>query len=31
MAETVEGIQEAGVIACAKHLVGNEQGKEVSR
>lgn len=28
MAETIEGIQEAGVIACAKHLIGNEQGEE---
>jgi beta-glucosidase len=27
MAETVKGIQEAGVIACAKHFVGNEQGE----
>ncbi|KAK4201893.1 family 3 putative glycoside hydrolase [Triangularia verruculosa] len=25
MAETVKGTQDAGVIACAKHLVGNEQ------
>ena len=25
MAETVKGVQEAGVIACAKHWVGNEQ------
>lgn len=27
MANTITGIQGAGVIACAKHLVGNEQGK----
>lgn len=26
IAETVKGIQDAGVIACAKHYVGNEQG-----
>ncbi len=25
MAETIEGIQDAGVVACAKHYVGNEQ------
>nr|6SZ6_A Chain A, Beta-glucosidase [Thermochaetoides thermophila] len=25
MAETVKGIQDAGVIACAKHLIGDEQ------
>ncbi|KAI9736750.1 MAG: hypothetical protein M1834_000954 [Cirrosporium novae-zelandiae] len=25
MAETIEGIQSAGVIACAKHYIGNEQ------
>lgn len=25
MAETVKGIQDAGVIACAKHFVANEQ------
>lgn len=25
MAETIKGIQDAGVIACAKHFVGNEQ------
>ena len=25
MAQTVQGIQAAGVIACAKHLIGNEQ------
>ncbi|KAI4165259.1 MAG: hypothetical protein LQ342_001127 [Letrouitia transgressa] len=25
MAETIRGIQDAGVIACAKHYVGNEQ------
>ena len=30
MANTVTGIQGAGVIACAKHLVGNEQGKILS-
>lgn len=27
MADTIVGIQEAGVIATAKHYVGNEQGK----
>ncbi|TPX13833.1 uncharacterized protein E0L32_005777 [Thyridium curvatum] len=25
MAETVRGIQDAGVVACAKHFIGNEQ------
>ena len=25
IAETVKGIQDAGVIACAKHFIGNEQ------
>ncbi|KAH0524204.1 hypothetical protein TsFJ059_006738 [Trichoderma semiorbis] len=25
MAQTVQGIQDAGVIACAKHFIGNEQ------
>ncbi|CAF9909174.1 MAG: hypothetical protein HETSPECPRED_008865 [Heterodermia speciosa] len=25
MAQTIEGIQNAGVIACAKHYIGNEQ------
>lgn len=25
MAQTIEGIQDAGVIACAKHYIGNEQ------
>lgn len=25
MAETVQGIQSAGVIACSKHYIGNEQ------
>lgn len=25
IAETIQGIQSAGVIACAKHLIGNEQ------
>jgi hypothetical protein len=27
LAETVKGIQDAGVIACAKHYIANEQGK----
>lgn len=27
MAETVKGIQDAGVIACAKHFIANEQGR----
>lgn len=27
MAESVKGIQDAGVIACAKHFIGNEQGE----
>ena len=26
MAETIRGIQEAGVVACAKHYLLNEQG-----
>ncbi len=26
IAETIKGIQDAGVIACAKHFIGNEQG-----
>jgi len=25
MAETIKGIQDAGVIACAKHFIGNER------
>ena len=25
IAETVKGTQDAGVIACAKHFIGNEQ------
>lgn len=25
MSETIKGIQDAGVIACAKHYIGNEQ------
>jgi beta-glucosidase len=27
IAETIKGIQDAGVIACAKHYIGNEQGE----
>lgn len=27
LASTVIGIQEAGVVACAKHFIGNEQGE----
>lgn len=27
ISETTIGIQDAGVIACAKHYIGNEQGK----
>lgn len=26
MAETIKGIQSAGVVATAKHFIGNEQG-----
>jgi len=29
MAETVKGTQDAGVVACAKHFIGNEQGKQL--
>lgn len=29
LADTVLGIQEAGVIACAKHYIGNEQGEQI--
>jgi beta-glucosidase len=25
IAETIKGIQDAGIIACAKHFIGNEQ------
>lgn len=25
MRETIEGIQDSGVVACAKHYIGNEQ------
>lgn len=31
MAETIKGIQDAGVIATAKHYIGNEQGKLYTR
>jgi beta-glucosidase len=27
MAETIRGIQDNNVIACAKHFIGNEQGE----
>jgi beta-glucosidase len=27
ISETTKGIQDAGVIACAKHYIGNEQGE----
>jgi beta-glucosidase len=27
MMETIQGIQSQNVIACAKHFIGNEQGK----
>ena len=27
MAETIKGIQDSGVIACAKHYIANEQGE----
>ena len=30
MAETIKGIQDAGVIATAKHYIANEQGKSCS-
>lgn len=27
MAETVRGMQGVGIVACAKHFIGNEQGE----
>ena len=27
MAQTIKGVQDAGVIACAKHYIANEQGE----
>jgi beta-glucosidase len=31
IAESTKGIQDAGVVACAKHWIGNEQGKLIER
>lgn len=31
IAETIKGIQDAGVVACAKHFIGYEQGKHGER
>jgi beta-glucosidase len=30
IAETIKGIQDAGVIACAKHFIGNEQVRSLN-
>jgi beta-glucosidase len=27
MAQTIKGMQDGGVVACAKHFIGNEQGE----
>lgn len=27
IAETIKGIQDAGIVACAKHFIGYEQGR----